>query len=236
MIAAIPKILAALPTEWRGTTFKNHALLGRWDFCEQLTRLITSQEDYTEADLVGIGNAEDYLRVASNVSTTLELTLARTKGMNVDQVWSFGSKAMPIIAVLLTAGKTPVKLFTGDEGAFFLPAQMELLAILGANLTQETGVNTGATEGINLALESALPTGEVGKLDGVVGDSLLFIHNQEKILAGEIAVIRKRMSTPLTTPVALAMLQELAGLPDTATKSVPSAVELTEFYTHLQAL
>ena len=39
--------------------------------------------------MVAAGNAEDYLRVASNVSTTLELSLARVRGdggVGVDQV------------------------------------------------------------------------------------------------------------------------------------------------------
>jgi hypothetical protein len=49
------------------------------------------------------GNAEDYFRVASNVSTMLELVLAEAKGWPVSQVFSFASVTMPIVAVVLTA-------------------------------------------------------------------------------------------------------------------------------------
>ena len=85
MRAALPKLLAAVPGEWRGTTFKNHNLLGRRQFAENMVELINSKEKYTEEDMVSIGNAEDYLRVASNVSATLELSLARVRGVDVDQ-------------------------------------------------------------------------------------------------------------------------------------------------------
>ena len=38
MRAALPKLLAAVPGEWRGTTFKNDNLLGRRQFAENTGR------------------------------------------------------------------------------------------------------------------------------------------------------------------------------------------------------
>jgi hypothetical protein len=75
-----------------------------------------------EAELRALGNAEDYLRVSSNMSSLLELLLATDHGVEVAQVsrltakpttlsvsshlpkvFTFASATMPIIAVLLTA-------------------------------------------------------------------------------------------------------------------------------------
>src|SRR3989338_4965331 len=79
----LPKILAAIPAERRGTTFKNQVLLGRAEFCAQLRELLLSKRDaeITGEDLVALGNAEDYLRVSSNVSSLLEFSLAVRHGV-----------------------------------------------------------------------------------------------------------------------------------------------------------
>ena len=115
----LPQILTAIPSEWRGTTFKNSDLLGREKFSEKLIRLIITKNEndgnISTEDLVAIGNAEDYLRVASNVSTTLELVLAELESHPVSQVFAFASTTMPIVSVILTSKGKRVHLYTGDE-------------------------------------------------------------------------------------------------------------------------
>ena len=104
----LAKIIDAMPAEWRGTTFRNSHLLGREGFSTNLTDLITrkkSSDPISTSELVELGNAEDYLRVATNVSTTVEAFLARAMDCSVSQIFTFASKAMPIVAVLLTAKK-----------------------------------------------------------------------------------------------------------------------------------
>lgn len=87
---AIPQIINAMPHEWRGTTFANADLLGREEFAKRVTALVTSTaasgKAITTEDLVAVGNAEDYLRVATNISTVLELFLADSKDLEVNQV------------------------------------------------------------------------------------------------------------------------------------------------------
>ena len=48
----------------------------------------------------GLGIAEDYLRVATNVSTTVEAMLACEHGLDVTRVFTFASSAMPIVAAV----------------------------------------------------------------------------------------------------------------------------------------
>ena len=66
MQRCLPEILGSLPEDWRGTTFKNSDLLGRAGFSTKLAKLILQKAatggKIVTADLVEVGNAEDYLR------------------------------------------------------------------------------------------------------------------------------------------------------------------------------
>ena len=111
----VPRILAAMPHEWRGTTFKNEALLGREAFAECLLALLAAKQaagdtTLSTEELSALGNAEDYLRVATNICTTLEVALAAAQGCSMEHVFTFGSTTMPVAAVVLTAG-APVHLY-----------------------------------------------------------------------------------------------------------------------------
>lgn len=238
MRAALRSILANLPAEWRGTTFKNNHLLGREGFTERLTSLILSKDgaDITTEDLVEVGNAEDYLRVSSNVSTVLELALSVERGYNhVSQVFTFASNSLPVLAVCL-ATKLPVHLYTGNIAvAPFTEEQRCLLQMVSCRLSIHSGLPTAHPGEIVLSMIDCddITTTFV---DGFIRPNLLYIQNPVAIVPAEILVIRKRMSTPLTTPVAEEMLQQLAGVPLTANKDEVSLPEAIDFYTHLQRL
>lgn len=233
----LPQILSEMPSSWRGTTFKNDQLLGRAGFSVKLKALLAAKasEDgsISTADLTAVGNAEDYLRVSTNISTALEIALGLQRGMDVTQVFTFASAAMPIVAVLLTAA-VPVHLYVGGAVAPFSEAQLETLRLLGADLTVHTGAPSAHEGAVVLALEEALEEGS--KVDGIVASSVLFIANPAVIDEAKILVIRKRMATPFTTPMAEAKLQDLAGLPVTANTAEAPAEAVAEFHAHLQKL
>jgi len=118
--AALPDILKVIPGEWDGTTFNNSNLLGRPKFSEDFLALVESSiksgKTITEDDLVKLGNAQDYLRVSTNISTVVETAYARKYNRNVDQIFTFASGAMPLFSVMMSAGKMPVQLFVGKDG------------------------------------------------------------------------------------------------------------------------
>ena len=62
----LPQLLKALPSDWRGTTFNNSALLGRSGFSTKLVDMILRKADeggmIETEDIVEVGNAEDYMR------------------------------------------------------------------------------------------------------------------------------------------------------------------------------
>ena len=238
VIGFLPQILSAMPDDWRGTTFKNSNLLGREGFAGNFNELIeckiSSGESISTGDLVAIGNAEDYLRVATNVSTTLEIALAAERGYEVSQVFTFASKTMPIIAVLLTVGK-PVHLYLGSSKSPFSAHHHRLLELLGCRLVCHDGAPMPRRgDEVILALDS--PLVDASTVDGVVGINILYICNRQRIAPNEILVIRKRMATPMTTPMAEAEMQRLASMPITANREHADKPSVADFLAHLQQL
>jgi len=234
--AAIAQILGAIPDEWNGTTFKNDNLLGREGFARNLTKLLSHKtetgEPITTTDLVNLGNAEDYLRVATNVSTTLEFFLARAKGYPIEQVFTFGSKTMSIVAVLINSAPKTVHLYSGNQTSLFEPEELELFRLQG-KLEVHNGVPQPHPDEIVLTLPTEVTDPTI--VDGIVDSHFFYINNPAKIKPADILVIRKRMSIPITTPMALEELRKLAGLPSEEPE-LPSQTELEEFYGHLQTL
>eukprot|EP00122_Pirum_gemmata_P005382 Pgem_evm1s4901 len=233
--AALPSILQHLPHEWRGTTFKNSNLLGREEFEKKLISLVKEKgTSIVEEDLVNLGNAEDYLRVSSNISSVLEIGLAAEREYIVSQVFTFSSTIMPIFSVLLTAGSTPVHLYVGENGkAPFTADQIEMLKEVECFLHVHFTEPKAQPDHIVL---STCFSDNMSFIDGVIQPNILYIHNLNKIKHDQILVIRKRMSTPLTTPESEAMLQTLAGITVTADTDVVTDDELAKFYGHLQTL
>lgn len=101
-----------IPKEWDGTTFNNSNLLGRplWSkkFIELVDKSVKSGKPITEADLTNLGNAQDYLRVSTNISTVLETAIAMKYKRQVDQIFTFASHSMPVFAVMMNEAKTKV--------------------------------------------------------------------------------------------------------------------------------
>ena len=229
----IAQFLSAIPEEWQGTTFKNHNLLGREGFAKNLNSLLARDGAITTSDLEELGNAEDYLRVATNVATSLEVFLAREKNLTVEQVFTFASTTMPIVAVVLTT-KKPVHLYVGDQSPPFSPEQMKFIKLLGGDLTIYHSAPSAHPAGIVLTTEDNVPS-DKSIIDGFVAPNILYIENTESIQPAAILVIRKRMATPMTTPMAVAKLQELAGVPVTQTEEIQES-DLAELFAHLQTL
>jgi len=236
---AIKQVINAIPEEWHGTTFKNHNLLGREGFSSNLNELLkkkeSSNESITTEDLENLGNAEDYLRVATNIATTLEVFLARQKNLSIDQVFTFSSNRMPIISVLLSIEKnTPVHLFTGSNEHPFNDNDINILKTLGCNIKIHSGNYNDSNDDNNTIILSMNDNDK--NVDGIINDNILFINNTDKINPSKILIIRKRTTTPITSPMAISKLYELAELKENDKINGPSNDELNELYFHLQEL
>jgi len=235
----LPQLLRSMPSDWYGTTFNNSDLLGRSGFSSKLVDLILRKannggEIETE-ELTEVGNAEDYMRVATNISTTLETVLALEVGCSVEQVYTFASTTMNIVAVALTAKGRPVHLYLGDETPSFNSDQIARLALLGGTLKIFPGAPKPDNNAVVVGHTSIAQIGDAG-IDGLIEPNVLYIAANGKINPGDILVIRKRMATPITTPVAESMLQARANVAITANTGEASTASIAEFHAHLQTL
>merc|ERR1712195_353148 len=93
----------------------------------------------------------------------------------------------------------------------------------------------------------------MGVADAVVTPNVLAIYDSAKISPDEVHTIRKRMATPMTTPMAMAALREHCSTANMDSEqesahfhscweerrtmnAMPAESELREFYAHLQEL
>lgn len=239
----LPQIVASIPSDWRGTTFKNSALLGRKGFETKLSELMLRKAndggEIDTEDLLSVGNAEDYMRVATNISTTLEMALSQSAGCSVENVFTFASTTMPVVAVALTAKQRPVHLYLGAEPVPFDADQLATLALLGGTLRVfPGGANPDADADVGAVVVGHISVARLGDpgVDAVVGPNVLYIAAAGRVSPADILVIRKRMATPCTTPVCEALLQARAGLTVTANQGEAAPGDVAEFHAHLQTL
>ena len=237
MRAALPNILENIPPEWRGTTFKNSKLLGRETFAVNLNNLIIEKAGgITADDLVEIGNAEDYLRVSSNISSLLEFTLAVEHDYDISQVFTFSSTKMPFFVILLTAGK-PVHLYLSkDEEEPFNICQLTQLKELQCDLRVYRGTPIPDPSAVVVSTQQ-VDENTFSIVDVIIEPNVLFINNPDAISSAKVLTHRKRMATPITSPAALRWLQHLAGIPYPSEDILRASQEgIDAFNSHLQVM
>ena len=206
--------------------------------------MLASKPAFTTEDLLATGDAEDYLRVASNPSALLELGLSLEKDLSsIESVLTFASESMPLVAVAMVAGGDhSVSVYCGDHTHPFSEDQLKTLALLSCNIVQHAGAapaKRSEEDSVVVAYmgHSSLPEGPLAQnVDAVVAGNTLFICDQTRVPESQVLIRRKRLSTPVTTPVALTMLEQLGGVTDAKFPAGPTADEEKAFLQHLQTL
>jgi cystathionine beta-lyase/cystathionine gamma-synthase len=207
----IPQIIENMPLEWLGTTFKNDAnYVGREKFIEGLTDLIIKKDQekssITISELESVGNAEDYIRVASNPATLLEMFYGIKYNYKITETFSFSSNTMPILSVLfitdknvhIYSDKIP---FTDEEQKYISKLNMKIKYHLG-------DANPHSND---LVISLSKPSRLLVYIDCFIYDNILFI-NSNKINHNDILMIRKRMATPETTPKSINRLKKIKSI------------------------
>lgn len=232
---SLPTILANIPQEWRGTTFKNSKLLGRETFAANFKELILKKRtSITSEDLVALGNAEDYLRVSSNMSCLLEMILASERETDISRVFTFASRTMPIVAVLLATNR-PVHYFVGECGMSPF-SEEELQNLRKYNTDFHVHHSTVKRVGDEVILSSIRADEISNVIDAVVYSDFLCLRSVERITPAMILTMRKRTSTPMITPMAEIMLKNMAEIKITEDPAGPPGLDVYAFYDHLQEL
>ena len=198
-----------MPGSWFGTTFDNSTVHGRAGFAQRLLSLCTSGHDaISTQQLLDLGSPEDYMRVATHVSTILEVALSVEKGLrDTSCCCSFASSRMPIVAVLFASSRAGrVHLYYGQARPPFTSAQERLLSsVSGASLVLHAGAPAAQVDGITLCLDSAVEAASYEHLcvDGVISTGIiggvLYIVNCRKISPSAPMPIAPRPNQHLPT-------------------------------------
>ncbi|CAM1344996.1 PLP-dependent aminotransferase family protein [Tenacibaculum amylolyticum] len=125
IVTYIKNVLENLPTDWLNLT--THRLdiykeeLAKTEFLEQFENLYNST-NFNATALNELPTAYDYIRLGHPLSSVLEWTIANLNGLKPDNVISFSSVTIPILAILRTnllAKKNSLILYTNELPEFF---------------------------------------------------------------------------------------------------------------------
>ena len=123
----IEDVLTNMPSDWLKLT--THRLdiydeaKAKTKFLEQFTNLF----EHNNADKIALENlptAYDYIRLGHPLSCVLEWTIGHLTGQNTNNIISFSSKTIPVLAILrknLLANKKTQILYTEEISTFFNP-------------------------------------------------------------------------------------------------------------------
>ncbi|NDP23158.1 MAG: cystathionine beta-synthase [Paludibacter sp.] len=125
MLNYIKEVLENMPTGWLSTT--THRLdiydekLAKTQFLEQFENLFNENNSESSA-LSELPTAYDYIRLGHPLSCVLEWGIANLNNLKPNNVISFSSKTVPILAILrknLLDNKNTQIIYTGELPAFF---------------------------------------------------------------------------------------------------------------------
>eukprot|EP00518_Triparma_eleuthera_P018684 CAMPEP_0197551000 /NCGR_PEP_ID=MMETSP1320-20131121/4400_1 /TAXON_ID=91990 /ORGANISM="Bolidomonas sp., Strain RCC2347" /LENGTH=604 /DNA_ID=CAMNT_0043111437 /DNA_START=220 /DNA_END=2034 /DNA_ORIENTATION=+ len=228
-VAAIPALLEAVPPSWYGTTFPNLDLKSREVFSASYLELLSSSA-ISPSSLDELGHAEDYFRVATNLSTILETYYSLHYSVSLPHVLTFRSKVMPLVALLRQTPLTVVQ-----EGKVLDQKCQKVLKSLGCDLKVVSKRPKSKPAGRLLVLFSSASASAPPSFEGydaVVFDGVLVFREDCGVDTKETFRTRKRMSSPLSTPRCVEVLDELTGK---QVKS-PAAQSTSALLAHLQSM
>ena len=235
----IKGVLKNMPSDWLNLT--THRLdiynesLAKTQFLEYFNNLFENN-NFTKAALENLPTAYDYIRLGHPLSCILEWTIGRFTNQNADNIISFSSKTIPVLAILrknLLENKKTQILYTNEVDTFFNPEivkdiygyQFELKKINDLNevdtfdgstifITQKEDIcnfSTNSTVDFFINFNNQL-------------GSILFINgNNNKHYISDIQHVRRRETIAMTPKNVLIVLQSLVAETSSKNKNSDSA-------------
>lgn len=226
MLNYIKDVLKNMPTGWLNLT--THRLdiynekLAKTQFLDQFESLFNANNSESSA-LNEIPTAYDYIRLGHPLSCILEWAIANLNGLNSENVISFSSKTVPVLAILrknLLDNKNTQIFYTGALPDFFDADVLKTVYGYNFDLKQvEKLEDISASESgtsIFISQENDIfnPTSLVNGVDFYINTyshlgSILLVNDEAYI--SEIQHVRRRETiamTPINSLVALKVLIE----------------------------
>ncbi|MDX5438179.1 MAG: PLP-dependent transferase, partial [Pontibacter sp.] len=229
VLTYIDDVLQNMPADWLKLT--THRLdiyneqLAKTEFLEQFEALFEARNTETVA-LSALPTAFDYIRLGHPLSSVLEWAIASLHNLKPEQVISFSSRTMPVLAVLrknLLAQKNTRIVYTGELPDFFDAEVVK--RVYGYEFDLE---HVGKVEEIAEFNGSTIffsQEDEVGHANltphvdfyvsvyAQLGSIILVNGEQNKEYVSEIQHVRRRESIAMTPANCFAALQQLTGHP-----------------------
>ena len=228
VLRSIQEVLAKMPSDWLKLT--THRLdiydeaLAKTQFLDEFERLLQDGGAASDA-YAALPTAYDYIRLGHPLSSILEWAIAQLNGLRPDQVISFSSRMMPVLAVLRKnlLDKKPTRIVHTEE----LPAHFDeaiLRAVYGYAfelVRVEEGEEIPAFKGSTILLSRQRLFGKVdlpANVDFFVGThalwSVMLVHGEaDAAYIKEIQHVRRRESIAMTPADCLVALQMMVDGP-----------------------
>lgn len=223
----IKEVVKNTPTDWLKLTTHRldiyHEELAKTEFIEQFETLYHANNAETSA-LSKLPTAYDYIRLGHPLSSVLEWTLAKMNGHNADNVISFSSQTIPVLAILrknlFDQKKTRIA-FTEKLPDFFDLKTIESVygyhfELIKVNSIKELTSFAGST----IFISQKAHFGQVDfnrNIDFSLAlypgfGSILFVHGEENdSYISAIQHVRRRETISMTPSNSFAALQQLVG-------------------------
>lgn len=229
MLKYLHEVLKNMPAAWLKLT--THRLdiydekQAKTQFLEEFEALFNRNNAETAA-LDQLPTAYDYIRLGHPLSSVLEWALGRQQGLRAENVISFSSKSVPILAILRTnlfAHKRTQLFYTGQLPAAFDADVLRTIYGYQLDLRQvESGEEIPSFDGSTIFFsqeETISPAGIPSGVDFYVHahadlGSILFVNgdaNHDYI--SDIQHVRRRETIAMTPINCLIALQMLVGKP-----------------------
>ncbi|QRM90017.1 cystathionine beta-synthase [Lacinutrix sp. WUR7] len=225
MLNYIKNVIENMPTDWLNLT--THRLdiydekLAKVQFTEQLENLF-NKNDFTPSALKELPTAYDYIRLGHPLSCVLEWTLANLQDQKSENVISFSSKTMPVLAILrknLLENKNTQIAYTGELPACFDAETLRNIYGYTFELKQVekiadipkcngTSIFLSQEDKIN-AIDSNPNVDFFIHLHGHLGSVLIVNGTQNENYVSDIQHVRRRESIAMTPANCLTALKAL---------------------------
>jgi len=242
MLNYIKVVLENMPTGWLNLT--THRLdiydekLAKTQFLEQFETLFNNNNSKSSA-LNELPTAYDYIRLGHPLSCILEWVIAKLNNLKPENVISFSSKTVPILAILrknLLDNKSTQIIYTAELPEFF---DVEVLQrVYGYKFELKKVEKASAISEFNGSTIFITQQDEIGQIDfnpnidffisgySNLGSILVVNGEQNESYISEIQHVRRRETIAMTPANCLAALKSIIGKSSFDTKN--SNVEINK--------
>lgn len=200
----IKTVVENMPEGWLNIT--THRLdiyneaLAKTEFLEQFDNLFATNNASSEA-LNALPTAYDYIRLGHPLSCVLEWAIAKLNGLKSENVISFSSQTIPVLAILrsnLLAKKETTILYSGELPAFFDADKIKKVYGYHFDLQKVSNieaVESSKTNGSTIFISASDQIGQVQLNDNI--DFLLHTYTD----LGSILVVNGASNTNYISPI-----------------------------------